>query len=33
MRVPPVGVLGLLAILGPGLVAALAGDDAGGIAT
>ncbi|MBV9358139.1 MAG: Nramp family divalent metal transporter [Chloroflexi bacterium] len=33
MRVPPAGVFGLLAILGPGLVAALAGDDAGGIAT
>ncbi len=33
MRLPPVGVFGLLAILGPGLVAALAGDDAGGIAT
>jgi hypothetical protein len=33
MRVPPAGVLGVLAILGPGLVAALAGDDAGGIAT
>jgi hypothetical protein len=33
MRVPPAGGLGLLAMLGPGLVAALAGDDAGGIAT
>lgn len=30
---PPVGFLAVLAILGPGLVAATAGDDAGGIAT
>ncbi len=29
----PTGVLALLAVLGPGLVAATAGDDAGGIAT
>lgn len=29
----PTGVLALLAILGPGLVAATAGDDAGGVAT
>src|SRR5205823_2717747 len=31
-RTPP-GLLGWLAILGPGLIAAIAGDDAGGIAT
>jgi Mn2+/Fe2+ NRAMP family transporter len=30
---PPTGVLGILAILGPGLLAATAGDDAGGVAT
>ncbi len=30
---PPSGVLAVLAILGPGLVAATAGDDAGGVAT
>src|SRR5258708_22085612 len=30
---PNTGVLGFLAILGPGLIAATAGDDAGGIAT
>jgi NRAMP (natural resistance-associated macrophage protein)-like metal ion transporter len=30
---PPTGVLGALAILGPGLIAATAGDDAGGVAT
>jgi Mn2+/Fe2+ NRAMP family transporter len=33
LRHPPSGLLALLAILGPGLVAATAGDDAGGIAT
>jgi Mn2+/Fe2+ NRAMP family transporter len=33
LRRPPTGVLGMLAILGPGLIAATAGDDAGGIAT
>jgi Mn2+/Fe2+ NRAMP family transporter len=33
LKAPPSGVLGLLAILGPGLIAANAGDDAGGIAT
>src|SRR4051794_18040683 len=33
LRVPSSGVVGLLAILGPGLIAANAGDDAGGIAT
>jgi Mn2+/Fe2+ NRAMP family transporter len=33
LRRPPSGVLWLLAIFGPGLVAASAGDDAGGIAT
>jgi NRAMP (natural resistance-associated macrophage protein)-like metal ion transporter len=33
LRRPPTGVLALLAILGPGLVSATAGDDAGGIAT
>ncbi|MBV9595296.1 MAG: Nramp family divalent metal transporter [Chloroflexi bacterium] len=30
---PPTGVLAILAILGPGLLAATAGDDAGGVAT
>ncbi len=30
---PPTGVLAVLAIFGPGLIAATAGDDAGGIAT
>jgi Mn2+/Fe2+ NRAMP family transporter len=30
---PPTGVLAVLAILGPGLLAATAGDDAGGVAT
>ncbi len=30
---PRAGILGLLALLGPGLIAATAGDDAGGIAT
>jgi Mn2+/Fe2+ NRAMP family transporter len=30
---PPTGVLAILAVLGPGLVAATAGDDAGGVAT
>ena len=30
---PPTGILAVLAILGPGLVAATAGDDAGGVAT
>jgi Mn2+/Fe2+ NRAMP family transporter len=30
---PPVGIIGLLAVLGPGLIAATAGDDAGGVAT
>jgi Mn2+/Fe2+ NRAMP family transporter len=33
LRAPSTGVIGLLAILGPGLIAANAGDDAGGIAT
>jgi NRAMP (natural resistance-associated macrophage protein)-like metal ion transporter len=33
LRTPSTGVLGLLAVLGPGLIAANAGDDAGGIAT
>ncbi len=33
LRRPPTGVLGLLAVLGPGLVATSAGNDAGGIAT
>jgi Mn2+/Fe2+ NRAMP family transporter len=33
LRRPPTGLLGMLAILGPGLIAATAGDDAGGIAT
>jgi Mn2+/Fe2+ NRAMP family transporter len=33
LKAPPSGVVGLLAILGPGLIAANAGDDAGGIAT
>ena len=33
LRVPPTGAVGLLAMLGPGLIAANAGDDAGGIAT
>jgi Mn2+/Fe2+ NRAMP family transporter len=33
IQAPSSGVLGLLAILGPGLIAATAGDDAGGIAT
>ena len=33
LRAPSSGVIGLLAILGPGLIAANAGDDAGGIAT
>lgn len=33
LRQPPRGVLRWLAILGPGLIAASAGDDAGGIAT
>lgn len=33
LKAPPTGALGWLAILGPGLVAAMAGDDAGGIAT
>jgi Mn2+/Fe2+ NRAMP family transporter len=30
---PPSGLLGVLTILGPGLIAATAGDDAGGVAT
>ena len=30
---PPAGILAVLAILGPGLIAATAGDDAGGVAT
>jgi Mn2+/Fe2+ NRAMP family transporter len=30
---PPTGIFGIFAILGPGLIAATAGDDAGGIAT
>src|SRR4051794_14292036 len=33
LKAPPSGILALLAILGPGLIAANAGDDAGGIAT
>jgi len=33
LRTPSRGVIGLLAVLGPGLIAANAGDDAGGIAT
>ena len=33
LRAPSRGVLGMLAILGPGLIAANAGNDAGGIAT
>jgi Mn2+/Fe2+ NRAMP family transporter len=33
VRPPRAGILGLLSILGPGLIAATAGDDAGGIAT
>jgi NRAMP (natural resistance-associated macrophage protein)-like metal ion transporter len=33
LRQPPVGVMRWLAILGPGLIASVAGDDAGGIAT
>jgi NRAMP (natural resistance-associated macrophage protein)-like metal ion transporter len=33
VRQPPSGLVRWLAILGPGLIAALAGDDAGGIAT
>lgn len=33
LRAPSTGLVGLLAILGPGLIAANAGDDAGGIAT
>ena len=33
LRVPSAGPVGLLAVLGPGLIAANAGDDAGGIAT
>jgi Mn2+/Fe2+ NRAMP family transporter len=33
LRRPPTGLLGMLTILGPGLIAATAGDDAGGIAT
>ncbi|HEY7064949.1 MAG TPA: hypothetical protein VII06_25970 [Chloroflexota bacterium] len=33
LRQPPTGVLWLLAVAGPGLVAANAGNDAGGIAT
>lgn len=33
LRAPSSGIIGLLAILGPGLIAANAGDDAGGIAT
>src|SRR5215471_4007280 len=33
IRAPRAGVLGYLALLGPGLIAAAAGDDAGGIAT
>jgi Mn2+/Fe2+ NRAMP family transporter len=33
LKLPPSGLLGLLALLGPGLIAANAGDDAGGIAT
>jgi Mn2+/Fe2+ NRAMP family transporter len=33
LRVPSSGIVALLALLGPGLIAANAGDDAGGIAT
>jgi Mn2+/Fe2+ NRAMP family transporter len=33
LRMPSAGLVGLLAMLGPGLIAANAGDDAGGIAT
>lgn len=33
LRQPPVGIWRWLAILGPGLIASVAGDDAGGIAT
>jgi Mn2+/Fe2+ NRAMP family transporter len=33
LKKPPTGPLRVLAILGPGLIAALAGDDAGGVAT
>ena len=33
LRRPPTGILRWLAILGPGLIASVAGDDAGGIAT
>lgn len=33
LRAPSTGAVGLLAVLGPGLIAANAGDDAGGIAT
>jgi Mn2+/Fe2+ NRAMP family transporter len=33
LRRPPTGALALLVVIGPGLIAATAGDDAGGIAT
>jgi hypothetical protein len=33
VRAPQSGALAFLSILGPGLIAAIAGDDAGGIAT
>ncbi len=33
LRRPPAGLLALLAVLGPGLIAGIAGDDAGAIAT
>src|SRR3954470_10391425 len=33
LKLPPSGLVGMLALLGPGLIAANAGDDAGGIAT
>src|SRR5437762_668809 len=33
IQAPGTGIIGFLAILGPGLIAATAGDDAGGIAT
>src|ERR687887_1885462 len=33
IQAPRSGLIGFLAILGPGLIAATAGDDAGGIAT
>ncbi|HLZ26606.1 MAG TPA: Nramp family divalent metal transporter [Chloroflexota bacterium] len=33
LRKPPTGVLAILLVFGPGLIAATAGDDAGGIAT